>query len=460
MKRCLQRWWDGVFTGLGIDLARIGTITEADAENLRDQCNRFTIAGLYVAGITTSLGAVLPWFTDFLLFSTGSAEFEVMLIVRSLIVALTLIIVIGFRFVSWTGRHPYGFGLMIFATMMSVAGWSVTKVNGFDSPLTYAVYTTPLLSLVLFVELKRRVLATAGILVPFFGALFLTEPRQLQHPFAGTAMVWSVASAFAAVAAGHLVYVVIRANLIQKRKLDDLTGHLQERIAEQTREIRQLTGSMFTVQEEERTRISHDLHDELGQMLFRLNMEVEMMQHQSAEPAAQAESFGDSLNVLKKLVGQVHDALDRILGALRPIMLENQGFDVAITRMAHNVASRNNLAAEVLFNAETDDFTDTAKTALYRIVQEGLTNIAKHAGASRAGIEFRMEAGELLLLVYDDGKGFNPDEAGGKNRLGLRGMRERVKLLDGHIHIHTRAGGGTEIAIRFPMKPILKGDET
>ena len=445
--------------GSAIDTGGLGDLSPAEADLLNDHCNRLSIIGLFVAGATTSIGALLPWFSDFIMFDPGSPEFEAMFTVRSTILLLTVATFLILRFIPGAARHPYLIGLLVFSTATGVSGASSAHAGGFDSPLAYAVYTTPLLSLVLFVDLKRRVLAATAILIAFFGALFLCAPDELSFPLLGVPLIWSVASAFAAIAAGHLVYIVIRANLIQRRKLDDLTAHLQDRISEQTEQIRRLTGSVFKVQEDERQRISHDLHDELGQMLFRLNMEVEMMQHRTLEPARREGSFGDSLHLLKHLVEQVHDSLDRILGALRPIALESQGFDVAVSRMARDISSRNKLNAEVRFNAEVDDFSDTAKTALYRIVQEGLTNIVKHAEASHADIEFRAEGEELALFIRDDGKGFDPEEAEKKDRLGLRSIQERAKLLNGRFQITKQTEGGTEISIVFPMRRIENGGE-
>jgi len=455
-----SRWVGQILVRLGVDVSTTEEETSSDFRRLRQQCDRLSIAGIYVAGITTSIGAVLPWFTDFLFFAPDSPEFRGMFIVRSAIVLLTITTFAALRIVPQIAKHPYIIGIVVFSMATGVSGWIVGDAGGFDSPLAYAVYTTPLLTLVLFVELHKRILAALAILFSFFGALLLSAPDQLQHPFVGVVITWSGASAFAAVAAGHLVFMVLRTNLIQRRKLDDLTDHLQERVAEQTGEIRRLTTSVFKVQEEERLRISHDLHDELGQMLFRLNMEVEMMQHRNEQAGQASSPFNDSLDLLKQLVEQLHEALDRILGALRPVVLESLGFDIAITRMARDISSNSDLATDVLFNAEVDDFSETAKTALYRIVQEGLTNIVKHAKATRALVEFRAEGDELLLTIGDDGKGFTGDASAGKNRLGLKGIHERAKLLDGQVLMGDGLEGGTEILIRFPLKRIESGTKS
>lgn len=431
-------------------------MTSLEKVEFQKHCDRLSIAGLYVVGITTSVGALIPWFTDFLLFEPSSHLLRTMFIFRSSILLLTLLALTALRFSRVVATNPYYLGLAAFSIMMATTGKLVAGLGGFDSAIAYGVYTTPMLSVMLFVPPVKRIIAAGAILVSYFSTLFLFAPDQLALDTVGTPITWSIASAFAAFAAGHAIYLVLRTNFLQRRKLNDLTENLQEKVAEQTGKIRQLTTAVFKVQEQERVRIAHDLHDELGQMLVRLDMEVQLMHRK--EKKSTTGSFSESLSTLHSLVDQVHDSLDRVLGALKPITLEKQSFDIAVSNMVHELTKGHGLKPEVLFEADVDYFSDTAKTTLYRIVQEGTTNIVKHADATAAVVTFKEEGETLLLQILDDGKGFDLEEVSMKNRLGLKGITERAKLMGGKMTIQSGQEKGTQITIRFPLGRLEQKD--
>ncbi|HPQ70562.1 MAG TPA: sensor histidine kinase [bacterium] len=446
-------------SNLELDIALGKKMTAEESRGFQEHCNRLTIAGLYICGITTSLGAVVPWFTDFLLFDLGSPFFRAMQYFRASILLLSLVVFLILRFSRTLTAHPYYLGLVAFSAIMAIGGRLVAGVGGFDSSFAYAVYTTPMLSVMLFVPYIKRLIAAFAILVSYFVSLFVFAPDQFDLSIVGTPITWSIASAFAAFAAGHVIYLVLRTNFLQRRKLNDLTVNLQDRVAEQTEKIRQLTTAVFNVQEQERNRIAHDLHDELGQMLVRMDMEVQLLKKTGDPKKKKAGSFEQGIGSLHALVNRLHNTLDRILGALKPILLENQGFDVAVTSMVDDLVKGRGIKAEVLFETDVDFFSDTANTALFRIVQEGMTNIVKHAEATGTIVKFEEKDDKLELSVIDNGKGFDPDEVPAKNRLGLKGIGERVKLMGGELKIESKQNCGTTISIVLPLEKLQQGVE-
>ena len=446
--------------GLNLDIVRARDMTVEEGDAFHKHCNRLTIVGLYVCAVTTSAGAIVPWFTDFLFFDVHSAFFHAMQYFRVSILVVALATVAVLRFVRLFMSHPYYVGLIVFSLIMAIGGWIVASVGGFSSSFAYAVYTTPMLSVMLFVPPWKRLAAALAILAAYFASLLYFAPDQATLSIVGTPITWSIASAFAAFAAGHAIYLMLRTNFLQRRKLNDLTENLQDRVAEQTAKIRQLTTAVIAVQEQERNRIAHDLHDELGQVLVRMGMEVQLLDRSVAVESERAGSFDWGIRTLRGLVDSLHDSLDRILGALKPILLENQGFDLAVTSMVNNLLEGSETKSEVLFEADTDFFTDTAKTALYRIVQEATTNIVKHAKARSMVVRFTQYDSRFELSISDDGVGFRKDQALGNNRLGLKSIGERVKLLNGELAIRSQPGRGTDVVIGLPPAVFRQGDES
>ena len=441
---------------LDVEIVRAKEMKPSEADAFRKHCNRLTIAGLHAVGITTSVGAIIPWFTDFLFFDRQSNFFRMLLIFRSSIVLLTLISLVALRISRTIAANPYYLGLIAFSISMTITGGLIPMVGGFETPFAYGIYTAPMLSIMFFVGPGKRAVATAAILVSFFVPMFLVSPQQLSFRFIGVPLIWSLASAFAAFAAGHVIYLVLRTNFLQRRELADLTNNLQDRVREQTEKIRKLTSTVFEVQEQERHRISHDLHDEMGQLLTRLGMEVEWIEEEEHAADEGSLSSRKSTRVLKGLIDSLHDTLDRVLGALRPILLEKQDFNIVFPRMVQNLAKRKGIDVEVSLEVSIEHLSDTAKTALYRIVQEGMTNIVRHADASHAWISFEAGEANLEVRIRDNGRGFDPKRIEDKNRLGLRGMQERVKLLEGVFSIESKPDEGCEIILTLPLDRIYQ----
>ena len=206
---------------------------------------------------------------------------------------------------------------------------------------------------------------------------------------------------------------------------------------------RRLTAQMLAIQEEERADLARDLHDEMGPFLFAMRLDAEAIQAEArksghAAIAERAQALGESVSHIQSHV------LD-ILKQLRPDGLSETGLAVAIGNLATfwqrhgGVAVHLDLAAEG-FGVETDG-------VIYRLVQEGLTNAARHGAAKHAWITITSDGGEIRVIVEDDGVGFAAIDGGG---LGLKGMRERLASLSGSLMLSTRPGGGTRLAAAMP----------
>lgn len=221
-------------------------------------------------------------------------------------------------------------------------------------------------------------------------------------------------------------------------------------------ELRQLSISLQSVREEERTRISRELHDELGQQLTGLKLETTWLSTRLREGRQPEPGM---LDAMREMLDGTILSVRRISTELRPRILDDLDLAEAVCWQVEELTKRSNLQAVCNLPAAEFVRDDTLATALFRIVQEALTNVARHANADRLDISFVRDGDELVLRVHDSGKGFVHDENG--RGIGLISMRERATAVDGKFTITSAPGLGTTIEVRVPFRiPMPVGDET
>ena len=209
---------------------------------------------------------------------------------------------------------------------------------------------------------------------------------------------------------------------------------------------------LIEAQEAERRRISRELHDQVGQILTAVKMNLHALQHMCSEPETLM-SIDDNLKVIDEAVDQVRDlSVD-----LRPLLLDDFGLVVALRWYLERQTRNTGVPAKFVSGSldEDDRFSSELETACFRIVQEGVTNIIRHARASRISIRLERVVSDLILLITDDGAGFDARTlragAGAATR-GLRGMEERAQAVGGTITIDSAPALGTEICARLPIR--------
>ena len=201
------------------------------------------------------------------------------------------------------------------------------------------------------------------------------------------------------------------------------------------------------LREQEKARVARELHDELAQSLTALKMDtVWMRDNLSAEPAlVQAKLSG----MLAMLDGSIA-ATRRISADLRPLLLDDLGLAPAIDWLAQNFMQRTGVACDLVMDEELD-LPEPYATAVFRIVQESLANVAKHAEAGEVQVYVARSGQEIVLRVRDDGRGFDPSAPRKANSLGLAGVRERARLLRSNVRVVSAPGAGTRIEVRIPL---------
>src|SRR5213082_613711 len=199
------------------------------------------------------------------------------------------------------------------------------------------------------------------------------------------------------------------------------------------------------VQEEERKRISRELHDEVGQALAAVNVNLAVLQRDGAAEAATwlSKKIGDIGGLLLGAMATLHS----FARELRPAMLDELGLIPALRSYLRDYAQRTGLSVRFKGSTASERLDGEQKTALFRVVQESLTNVAKHAHASQVDVTLRTVNGGVQILIKDNGKGFAAAgprrSAKGKKRLGLLGMQERARLVNGHFSVKSATGRGT-----------------
>ncbi len=214
------------------------------------------------------------------------------------------------------------------------------------------------------------------------------------------------------------------------------------------RALRRLQANVVEAREEERRRIARELHDELGQRLTALKMEVSALARRAGLRAADM-PVSSMLAMLDETVAAVR----RIASDLRPLMLDDLGLNAAIEWLARDTARRTGIDVSVQLAELPGPPEERLATALYRMVQEGLTNVVRHAQAHHVQVQLRRDGDAAELIVADDGIGLPDPGAVRDDAYGLLGLRERVAMLGGTLVLDNRPGGGARLAVRVPLAP-------
>jgi len=238
---------------------------------------------------------------------------------------------------------------------------------------------------------------------------------------------------------GHQIYTIILRD-VTERKL------VQQKLEQSYAQLRELSAALQTIREEERTHIARELHDDLGQLLATLGVNLALLRQQPNTDAA-VKLMADTDTLLRTAI----TSLRRIASNLRPRALDEGGLYFALESLGHEFTRRHGIACDL--QAREDDLVlnDTYSTAIFRIVQEALTNIARHAQASKVILQLQREGKSLQLTIHDNGRGIAEQDMDKASSFGLVGMRERVWALQGEISIVN--DGGTLIAISLPLPP-------
>jgi signal transduction histidine kinase len=225
-----------------------------------------------------------------------------------------------------------------------------------------------------------------------------------------------------------------------------------ERLKESEDKLRRLAAHLISVREEERAHIAREIHDELGQVLTGIKMEVGWLQKRLKEPA-----LLEKTESMSKLIDSTVQTVRKIATGLRPEMLDDMGLVAAIGWQAKEFQKRTGIRCRVKLPPETAKLDIDVSTTAFRIFQEILTNVARHSRATRVDIDLGVTEDQVSLEVHDNGVGIAESDLHGRKSLGLLGMHERALLFGGEVRISGAPGHGTRVSVVIPTRSTDRG---
>ena len=224
-------------------------------------------------------------------------------------------------------------------------------------------------------------------------------------------------------------------------------AELYAALEERSRELAHASASLLRAAEIERGRIARELHDETGQVLTAIKFELAEMDRLLSGAGLTTEAVDRA----RDLVGRALESIRATARGLRPAVLDDLGFVPALRTLAEEFAGRTGVAVNLTAAPLPAAPAPEVEVAVYRVFQEALTNVARHAAASRVSATLDADGGELRLVVEDDGRGFQPGSAAGAGHAGLAGMRERVVGAGGRFQVASEPGHGARLEVRLPL---------
>lgn len=220
---------------------------------------------------------------------------------------------------------------------------------------------------------------------------------------------------------------------------------MEQNLRESRTQLRELSAYLQTVREEERRRISRELHDELGQSLTAIQLGLGFLEERRVDgPWLQA------ISELQRLTRATVLSMQQLASDLRPPLLDNLGLAAAVEWLLNAFSGRTGVEHELHLPATPLRYDANTDTALFRIVQESLTNVSRHSKATRVVVALQQQADHIVLSITDNGQGMNEKLIAAPKSLGLIGMRERSLMLGGQLTITSQPGAGTRVEARIP----------
>ena len=339
------------------------------------------------------------------------------------------------RFVRMAVHAPGGFGIL--AIGLIAFSWKNEKQKVIGSPQWLPVLVgvgVMTISLGLWVHLdipKPSFIATAVLMFGFLMAVllavavfFMQRERRLLEQL-------------------HLSHQGLEKEIFERKQIEE---HLRTSRGE----LRNLSHRLQSIREEEKTKMAREVHDELGQVLTALKMDLSCLDE---EPSQESKSFCDKIKSMGDLLDQTVHTVQRICLELRPKILDVFGLAEAIEWQTKEFQDRTGISCDLKMGKESVKLDAECSIAFYRVLQEALTNVVRHAQATHVEVRVGPTKGYLLLEVQDNGLGIEDHKVFHSHSLGLIGIRERVLLLDGEVSIRGRQGEGTLVSIKIPYSP-------
>lgn len=333
-------------------------------------------------------------------------------------------------------------------------------LGGPEGPYFQFTYFLPVLSCVFVGGISARILSTALVVLTVILAYFGSNPAHLASPAAPFSISYFCFLGLLSTFIGWFFQKLLLGNYVCQLRLDGVKAELRQlnlelesRVAYQTRELRALARNIEDLREEERTWIAQELHDGLGQEMTAMRVSLAL-----ARRVEDADSQRACLGDLEQLVARATSTMRRVLKRLRPRVLDELGLTAALQWLAEDTGTWSRLRCRFEGPERPTELPRSYGTALFRIAQEALNNVLRHAQAQEAVITLAAGEAGISLSIADDGRGFRQELAGEALHMGLLGMEERARSLGGRAAFGSSPLGGAQVSVCLPL-PEVSEDE-
>ncbi len=424
-------------------------VPEQERAIFREYTRHLTIFGASVVAIVLLTQDALLWPTDFLVYPAGSSALVAVQTLRLMVAAVCIISLVGLKFAGAFRRRPVLFTMVMLTISMAGVGWVFGKTVDMRSHLVYEIYSMPIAAILIIVPLGLRILTTTLIVAAYLGAFFTAKPEFFTMHDAGGPVIWLLAAVSGAIVVGHVFYMLLWSNFHKQHLLDRAAAEHNRMLDRQAGDISALVRQLDSIEERERLNFAQEIHDELGQVLAGMRMEVDHL-HMLVDNK-KTDRIPESFRRLNEFFDSMNDSIHFIIHKLRPGMLEEMGLTATIKSGCATYQKRYGIYCNATISIEEESLSKTQVSNLYRIIQEAVTNVAKHANASMVDLDLYREGEFNVLKIRDDGQGFDTKQVK-DGRFGLAGMRERTRQMNGTMEIDASEGKGTMIIIKIPIE--------
>lgn len=430
--------WRWLLTGVPASLH----MDNQDRADLILEVRQKFIRDIYLIAGMITLFNVVYWLTDTWLLGAIPGAVEAFWLGRAKLVVIAVITVIVHALAP---QRVYLTALLAGAAAFYVIGDLMGQVGSPSTPWFGFLYPFVLISIGQWLTPLQR----AGVVLFYgsamLGGYFSANPAWLLDPLVGPSVGYFLYILAMSFLLGLFVdYTKVRYFMTQ-RDLKQARAHLEDRVQERTQTLQRLVAQMDRVQDLERSRLARELHDEVGQLLTAQRLAMRLMKRRYN---LRQEDISPNLDQLEGLVEELTVQFREVLRTQRLSVLDELGLEKALQHLAHRSTTKLDLPCELRLVPPALELDPERALTVYRAVQEGVTNAAKHARATRLQVEVQASDGEIVATVTDDGVGIGAMGEGAG--FGLLGIRERVLALGGTVDVGAPPGGGTRLQIRLP----------
>ena len=360
-----------------------------------------------------------------------------------------------FRYLPLARRHPTVFAFSFHGALTTIGALHVGERSDLNGPFFYIVYILPPLPIALPLRLPARVTMTLLGPAAFGTAYFARFPQYAEHPMIHVPIVVLIAIIPVSILMGHAVYKLVRERFFFARRLERQQAQLEAHAARLQREVEERTeavqhlASELESQTVDREDVARALHDDLGQLIVGVRMELDTLERTLRGLATRD---GPPLGHLSTVVETLDRSVRGFISRLRePPTVDD--LEESLEELVAPLRARSGVAIETEVRLDGAVPSDATREAMYRLVQEALSNAFKHAEPTRIRIALRRAGEALLAEVEDDGRGFDVEAS--RVGLGLKGLRERARALGGVLELLS-GEGGTTVRMRLPAAATME----